>query len=872
MVTSACAEPPPDVVSRRTLADGWSLQSSAEIEAGGAELSSPGYDTAGWHRATVPTTVVAALVDAGVVPDPYFGMNLRELPGADYPIGRIFSKLEMPEGSPFRASWWYRTEFELPAAGEGGRVALHFDGINYRAEIWLNGERLAGQGEVAGAYRRYEFDVTRLVRRDGRNALAVEVFPPGVDDLALTWVDWNPMAPDKAMGLWRDVVLTTSGPVTLRHPHVVSELDLPSLSVARLRLAVDVHNRSAEALAGRLRGHVAGVALSRRLELAAGESRTVRFSPEDHPALAVRQPKLWWPHAMGEPALHDAELVFELGEGARVSDSLAWRFGIRQVTSELTEEGHRLFRVNGRRLLIRGAGWAPDMLARFSPERAESELRYVRDLGLGAVRLEGTLEPEPFFELADRYGILLMAGWVCCSHWERWPKWTHEDHAIAAASLRDQVRRLRQHPSVFVWLNGSDGPPPANVEKAYLKVLDELDWPNPVLSSATAKDAEHSGASGVKMNGPYEWIPPSYWLRDSTQGGAFGFATEVGPGPVVPPLASLREMLPESSLWPIDEQWLFHAGSGRFGTLELFNQALAARYGKPEGVEDYAFKAQLLGYEGLRAMFEAYGRNKYRATGVIQWMLNDAWPSLTWHLYDHYLRPGGAYFGAKRALEPVHVQYSYDDRSVVVVNSRYEDLPGLRVVVRATDLELRELFADACRVDVPADGVSRVVTLPDDADWPSTYLLRLELSSATGEPLSSNLYWLSTRTTELDWRAATWYHTPVTAHADLTALADLPEVALEHAVTFERDVTSEHGGDDGVATVTVTNPTPHLAFAVRLRLLRGQGGREILPILWDDNYFALFPGESRRIVARYRWKDLAGAEPVVAVDGWNVKP
>ncbi len=870
--TSALVAGVPDRPPRRILSDDWAIQSSTHIREAGDQLSMPGYPTRGWYPATVPTTVLAALVAAKVYPDPYFGMNLRDIPGASYPIGRNFAKLPMPPESPFRSPWWFRTEFELPAADAGRAIALHFDGINFRADVWLNGRRLADTRTVAGAYRRYEFDVTGVARPGERNALAVEVHPPHADDLALTWVDWNPMAPDKGMGLWREVYLTTSGPVALRHPHVVSDLDLPSLDSARLAVSAEARNMSTRTVRGTLRGRIGTIRFARSVELAAGETRTVGFTAGDFPRLAFSSPALWWPAGMGEQNLHDLELVFEVA--GEVSDRARLRFGIREITSELTREGHRLFRVNGRRVLIRGGGWTPDMMLRFSPERMAAELAYVRDMGLNAIRLEGKMEPEPFFELADRYGILILAGWCCCSHWERWDDWREEDHAIAAESLRSQILRLRGHPSLLVWLNGSDFPPPAEVERSYLKMLEELRWPNPVLSSATAKPAEHSGPSGVKMNGPYEWIPPSYWLTDERYGGAWGFATEVGPGPVVPPYESLREMLPESSLWPIDEVWSFHAGGGRYKKLTVFTEALSARYGAPEGARDYAFKAQLLAYEGLRAMFEAYGREKYTATGVIQWMLNDAWPSMIWHLYDVYLRPGGAYFGAKKALEPVHVQYSYDDRSIVVVNGRYEKLEAVQVTARLYDLDMQQRFSHTRALDAGADSSTRAFALPsvppeagkrnNVADLSKTHFLKLELEDPAGELLSSNFYWLSTRPDVLDWEASTWFYTPVKQHADFTGLTRLPAVELEVAVRHETE------GEEGRTRVRLSNPSPHLAFAVYLRLTRGEGGREVLPILWQDNYFALLPGEAREIVARYRAGDQKSSQPVITVGGWNV--
>jgi exo-1,4-beta-D-glucosaminidase len=832
---------------RVPLASGWAIQSSARVTAAGDALSQPGYETDGWHRAAVPSTVIAALVADGTFPDPYFAMNFRSLPGASYPIGKNFSQLPMPEDSPFRVAWWYRTEFDLPPAS-GRRTWLHFDGINYRANVWLNGRRIADGKEVAGAFRRYEFDVTSLARAGARNALAVEVFAPEPGELAFNWVDWNPMPPDKNMGLWGEVYLTDSGALALRHPQVLTKLDLPSLDAAHLTVTAEVWNATDAAVSGLVKGAIGAIRFSRPVRLGPAERTTIRFRPEEVAELNLAHPRVWWPYRLGSPELYT--LVLEAEASGAPSDRQEVRFGIQEMSSELTEKGHRLFKVNGRKVLIRGGGWASDMLLRPDPERLEAELRYVRDMGLNAIRSEGKLESDLFYDLADRYGILIMTGWCCCDHWEKWADWDDEDRRVATASLDDQMVRLRNHPSVFAWLNGSDNPPPPSVEEAYLEVERRREWPKAVLSSATAKPAA-SGASGVKMNGPYDYVPPSYWLRDTRAGGAHGFATEMGPGGAVPPIESLKRMLPAEHLWPIDEVWNFHAGGGQFKDLKLFTEALEARYGKASGAEDYARKAQALAYEGQRAMFEAFGRNKYTATGVIQWMLNNAWPSTIWHLYDYYLRPGGGYFGTKKACEPLHAQYSDDDRSVVVVNDTAAPAKGLKVRARVLDLDLKPLFTREAAVDVDADGVTRAFVIPDLAGLGSTYFVRLDLEDAAGQSVGSNFYWLSAREDVLDWDKTDWYHTPVRTHADLTALARLPKTTLRLSRL-----------DAG--RVRVENTGSALAFQVRLKLVHD--GEEVLPVLWQDNYFELLPGEAREIRVQYS----ASPAPVsVEAAAWN---
>ena len=845
---------------RLPLRSGWTIQSSAQVAEKGATLSKPGYRPKDWYKVTVPNTVVGALVENGTYRDPYFGMNLRAIPGTTYPIGERFTLLPMPADSPFKPSWWYRTEFTMPPALSPRSFALHFDGINYRANVWFNGERVGGALEVAGAFRRHEFDVTRLVRTGGPNAVAVEVFAPEPDDLAFMWVDWNPTPADKNMGLWGDVYLTHSGPIALRHPHVVSQLPLPSLAPADLTVTTEVWNVTDRAVSGVVRGKIEAIAFEKAVRLAPRERTTLRFTPAEAAGLRVAEPRIWWPYRYGPPDLYT--LTLEAVAGDDTSDRQDVQFGIQQMSSELTDKGHRLFRVNGRPILIRGGGWASDMLLRpVTPERLAAQMRYVREMGLNTIRLEGKLEGEEFYEAADRNGILLMPGWCCCDQWEKWDKWDAEDHRVAPASLRDQILRMRNHPSVLAWFNGSDYPPPADVEREYLDVLAKAEWDKPVLSSGTGAPGPVSGPSGVKMSGPYDYVPPPYWLTDAKHGGAFGFATEIGPGAAVPPIESLRQMLPPDHLWPIDDFWRFHAGGDEFKDLRLFTDALEGRYGKATGAEDYARKAQALAYEGQRAMFEGYGRNKYTSTGVIQWMLNNAWPSMIWHLYDYFLRPGGGYYGTKKACEPVHVQYSYDDRSVAVVNDLQQPFTGLKVSAEVFDLNLASKFSQEAAVDVAADGVARAFALPVLPDLTTTYFVRMKLEDAAGRPLSSNFYWLSTREDELDWGKTEWYYTPTRRHADLKALAGLPPTKLAVSSRLERS-----GAEDG-ARVTIANDGSALAFQVRLKLTDGAGGPEILPVYWEDNYFALFPGEKREL--RVSYPRGAAKSPVAEAEAWN---
>ena len=860
---AAAAAADSSVAPKMLLRQGWAIQSSAEVRESGAILSTPGHQNRGWYNATLPTTVFHALVQNRVYADPYTGTNLRSVAGVTYPIGFNFSNAPMPPESPFRHSWWYRTEFKLSPDYRGKTIWLGFDGINFRANVWLNGRQIAGADKLAGAWRLFTFDVTSAVKLDGANALAIEIFPPQPHDLAITFVDWNPQPPDKNMGLWRDVFLSATGPVAIQYPTVTTHFNLPSIDRAQLTVRAELKNAAAIAVEGVLKGTIETLEFSQPVRLGPHETRVVHFTPAQFPQLKIANPRAWWPVQAGPQNLYPLDLRFETG-GA-VSDSSRIQFGIREVTSELDAKGHLLFHINGKNILIRGAGYTFDMLLHSTPERQEAELRYVRDMNLNAIRFEGKLEDDHFLELCDRYGILVLAGWCCCDHWEQWQGWNAEDELISSESLRDQLRRLARHPSVFDWMYGSDNPPPPKIEQHYLAAIKETEWPNPYQSSATAKKTTLGGATGVKMDGPYEYVAPEYWLLDTNHGGAHGFATEIGPGPAPPPIESLRRMLGDDRLWPINSTWNFHAGGGEFKDIHIFTEALNHRYGPSASAEEYARKAQVMAYEGHRAMFEGYGRNKYTSTGVIQWMLNNAWPGMIWHLYDWYLRPGGSYFGTKKGCEPLHVQYSYDDRSVVVVNSYYQPFANMKVIAQVYNLDMTLKWSKEAKMDSEPDTSTRVFTVPELAGLTSTYFVNLVLQDPSDDPVSENFYWLSTKPETLDFDKSTWYHTPTKSFADFTALNALPQVELKTTAQ------NRSQGDDGTTTVTVTNPSKALAFAVHLKVKRGEDGDEVLPVLWGYNYFPLLPGQSRQITATYRARDLGRATPVVEVDGWNVR-
>ena len=835
---------------RLTLHDGWTLQSSSKLGTSkGDAISSVGFATMGWYPISVPSTVLAGLVANQVYPDPYLGDNLSKIPSS------------LADGS-----WWYRTEFTLPADFAGQAVSLALDGINYRANVWLNGKQIASSEKTVGTFTSYAWDV-KLVT-GAPNALAVEVLAPDLkNDLALSWLDWNPAPPDRDMGIWHDVYLRKSGAVSVRDTHVSSKLSA-ALDSAQMTIKADVVNTTAAPVHATLTATIGSIAVSRDVDLAASETKTLTFDATTNPALTVQAPRLWWPAQFGAQEMYELSLSASV-DGA-VSDHQGVQFGIRDVSSALTDAGYRLFKINGKPLLIRGGGWSSDMLLRLSAEQLDAQFQYVRDLGLNAIRLEGKLESEEFLSAADRYGIVLIPGWMCCDHWQDWDKWTAADHQIAVASVKTQARRLRNHPSVIDFLIGSDETPPSAVESEFLAAFTATDWPNPIGASAADRTASTLGKSGMKMPGPYDWVAPSYWMLDTQHGGGFGFNSEAGPGPAVPEIETVKTMLTadqQTSLWTKLDAEQYHAGTNgsgyNFGTLKLFNEGLSKRLGAPTSLEDYVKKAQLMSYESERAPFEAYSRNKYKsATGFIHWMLNNAWPSLIWHLYGTDLAPAGAYFGAKKGNEPLHVLYSYDDSSVVVVNHSLKAVTGLSVTASVYNLDATQKWTVAQMVDVAADATSKVTTVPTLSGLSGTYFVMLTLKQ--NEVLvSSNVYFLSSKGEKINLGATDWFHTPTSTFADYSALQALPQVSLQASLS------STKNGATGTSQITLENSSKSIAFFTRSRLTAGKQGKAITPVLWQDNYVTLLPGEKRTLSVSYALSDLGAALPAVELSGWN---
>ena len=835
------------------LHDNWRIQSFAKTKARGEQLSSV-FDVSSWYATEVPSTVLGALVKNNEYPDIFMGRNLDLVPK-----------------ERFGVPWWYRTEFDLTGTDVFRFASLVFEGLNYRADIWLNGRQIGKADSVFGAFRQFELDVSGLLT-DGKNYLAVRIQPPQPGDFTIGFVDWNPEPPDHNMGIWRGVRLERNQGISIEKPFIATDIDTADLKTAKLTISGMLRNHSDSDIKGEVTGRIGDITFSRQIALRGKEETDFSFTPDDYKQLILKDPRLWWPHNLGEPELYDLDL--SVTSDGSISDRKDIRFGVRKVEDYINAQGYRGYKINGKKILIKGGGWVDGMLLNDDKDKIDAQLRYVRHMNLNTIRLEGFWgSSETLYNLADQYGILVMPGWSCQWEWEGYlgketDKFggikTEADMNLILHSLEDQITWLRNHPSIFVWVLGSDKLPRPELEQKYKILLDRTDLTRPTLASCSSHRSEITGPTAVKMNGPYDYVTPNYWYVDRKKGGAFGFNTETGPGPQPPPLESLRKMIPEDSLWPVNEVWEFHCGRNEFNSLKRYLNAFEKRYWKAQSVEEFSQVAQIMNYEAMRAMFESFGANKPVATGIIQWMLNSAWPEMFWQLYDFYLMPNGAFYGAKKASQPLNIAYNYGDRSIRLINDTYQSFENLTVSVKVYDIQSNLCYEKEIRTGINAYGAKNVLDLPGFENISSTYFIALQLSGDQKTRAGNNFYWLSTSEDVIDPDDDSWFVTRNLSFADFSALKNLPGAQVQAKIRFE-DMEKEQ-----TATVDLENTSGRIAFFIALDIVRKKTGGSVLPVFWEDNYLSLLPGEKRTIRARYEIRSLNGEEPVFRLRGLNV--
>ncbi|WP_158788117.1 discoidin domain-containing protein [Granulicella sp. L46] len=816
---------------RMLLAGGaWRVERRSVVTGDGAAVSRVGFADAAWIVATVPGTVLTSFYNAGTIADPNFGEN--QLYVSD---------------SYFCADFWYRTEFEAPAVEAGEIAWLDFEGVNWKAQVFLNGEAL---GRIDGGFLRAQFDVTGKLLAGKKNALAVLIEKNatpgstkqktfenpsrnggalGADNptyhASIGW-DWIPTIRGRNTGIWGDVSLTKTGAVTLEAPWVRAELRLPDTSAAELSVQVGVVNHRASAVEGTLRFRFGAVEVSQAVTVAGGSTAVVTMDASKHAELRLKDPQLWWPAGYGAPYLYDVEIRFEVP--GRTLDSKKLKFGIRQMTS--SEAGGKLtLFVNGRRFICRGGNWGfSESMLRYRGREYDAAVRYHREMNFTMIRnWVGQIGDETFYEACDRHGVMVWQDFWLANPWDG-P--VPDDDAMFMANARDFISRIRNHASIGLYCGRNEGYPPKVLEAGLRAALAEL-HPGIQYIPSSADDV-------VSGHGPYHALPPVEYFRIADS----KLHSEIGM-PNIPPVESVRLMMPERAMWPQGLDWGLHDFSlnGAQGA-KSFYRLIDESYGGADSAEQWISLAQFVNFEGYRAMFES--QSKYRA-GLLLWMSHPCWPSFVWQTYDYFFEPTAAYFGCKLASEPLHIQWNRDAETIEVVNYSGGDRRGLSARVEIFNMDGARVGDRAVTIDSKEDSVVAAVAMQYPKGLSAVHFLRLTLMQGT-MVISRNDYVRSL------------------VEGDYRAIRSLAKARVQAATTVKRE------GEIWRLTTELQNGSAWPALMTRVKAVRAVSGDRILPAIYDDNYVLLMPGEHRTIQTELQHADTRGETPKIVVSGFNV--
>jgi hypothetical protein len=815
----------------------WRLQRASLVTKDGTGLSKSGFSDADWLAATVPGTVLCSYLNVEAVPDPNFGKNQLYI-----------------SDSYFYSDFWYRTEFAAPAIDAGKTIWLNFDGINWKAEIFLNGESI---GRIDGAFRRGRFDVTGKLHSGQKNALAVRIEKNatpgsckqktwqsngpnggalGADNptyhASVGW-DWIPTIRGRNTGITGDVYLTVAGPVTLENPSVTTALLLPDTSSANIGIEVDLVNHSSNAVSGKLRGRFGNVQFEQVLLLDGSNQNSgrkhLRLDPTTHPALRLQNPQLWWPVGYGDPHLYDVELSFELEDGSS-SDIKRLKAGIRQMSYKEDDGALKLW-INGRRFIPRGGNWGfSESMLRYRAREYDATLRYHREMNFNMIRnWVGQIGDDKFYEACDRHGVMVWQDFWLANPWDGPDP---DDNKLFLSNVRDTVLRIRNHPSMALYCGRNEGFPPKVLNEGIQNILDEL-HPDLHYIPSSADDVVGGG-------GPYAAMPLTFY---PTMAQYPKLHSEMGM-PTIPSAESVRAMLSKDALWPPGLEWGLHdlcEGGAPLG--ENFLAIVERAYGGSDNLEEWISLAQFVDYEGFRAEFEA--QSKYRM-GLLLWMSHPCWPSFLWQTYDYYLEPMGAYFSSKNACEPLHIQWNRVTDAVDVVNYSAGDLRGLTALAEVLNIDGTLKWKKDASLDSVEDSSTTCFQIELPAELTPVHFVRLTLSRG-GTPVSTNLYLRGMQ------------------EGNFRAIRELPKARLKVSTEVVRRSDQWH------MSTRVQNSSAHPALMVKLTVVREKSGDRILPAIYNDNYFTLLPGDERTIQTELNHADTRGERPRMLVRGFNVE-
>jgi hypothetical protein len=818
--------------SAQALADGtlplaggnWRVQRASFVPARGEELSTAGFADKDWMVATVPGTVLTSYLNDGAIPDPDFGDN-------QYAISDSF----------FCADFWYRDEFNVAAEQHPGEHTwLNFDGINWKAEVFLNGHRV---GKIDGGFMRGRFDVTAFVHHSGANALAVHILrvanPGSTKDKAGPTVnggalgrdnptyhasagwDWISTIRGRDTGIWSNVSLTTSGPVRIEDPLVTTALLLPDTTHADVTIQATLRNLDTKTVSGTLRARFGDVAVEMAATVDAGSTKRIELSPATQAALRLVNPKLWWPVGYGDPNLYPVSISFVV-DGVE-SDKTSFETGVRQFTYSEDGEVLRIW-INGRRFIPRGGNWGfPESMLRYRAREYDTALRYHRDQHFNMIRnWVGQTGDEAFYEAADRNGVVVWQDFWLANPWDGPDP---DDNDLFLTNARDYLLRIRNHASLGIFCGRNEGLPPKQIDDGLRDLVAALEPGSHYISS--------SADGPVSGHGPYRVEPLRYYFEHAPT----KLHSEMG-SPNVVEMDTLRRTMPESAMWPQGYQWPLHD----YHEQNPFTTAVEKQYGGATSAGGWVDFAQFVDYDAYRGMFEGQSKNRL---GLLIWMSHPAWPSLLWQTYDYFFDTDAGYYGAKKAAEPLHIQWNAATDAVEVVNYNAGEQTGLRAHAQVINIDGTVKWEKIATLDSREDSTKSPMQLEFPAGLARTHFIRLTLTRGR-DLVSSNFYLHGL------------------AEGDYQGIRDLAGAKVTAKTHVRRT------GAEWQITAELHNDSKTPALMVRLKAVRSKSGDLIVPALYNDNYIALMPGEKQTISISLEDVDTRGEKPRVRVSGYNL--
>ena len=823
----------PDISDNRMSLSGgnWKIQRASEVTGTGENISKPGFENNDWVVATVPGTALVSYWNAGALPDPNYADN----------------QLMISE-SFFNSDFWYRNEFEVPSTFKGERMFLNFDGINWKAEIFVNGKQT---GRIDGAFIRGKFDVTDLIKPGKTNSIAVLIKKNdnigvikeatqlyhdknggilGADNptyhASIGW-DWIPTIRGRNIGIWNDVFLNVTGAVTIEDPFVTTDLSLPDTTASDISIAVTLRNHKSEKISGTLTGKFGETSFEQEVSLEPSSSKVLKLNPSNIPALHLTNPKLWWPKGYGNPYLYNVELVFKTNSG--ISDKKEFKSGIRKMAFDETNQILNIY-INGRRFIGRGGNWGfPESNLEYREREYDIAVAYHADMNFTMIRnWVGQTGDDEFFEACDRYGVMIWQDfWLANPADGPDP----DNPQMFIDNARDVIKRIRNHPSMAIYVGRNEGNPPAVLDTALRAMIHEL---HPDLHYIS-----NSAFGVVSGGGPYRALP----VRDYFLLYGYNKLHSERGMPNVMTYESLKQTLPESALWPQNSLWGIHDYCLESAQAAAsFNQMIETGFGKSDNAKKFTELAQWVNYNGYRGMFE--GRSLYRQ-GLLLWMSHPAWPSMVWQTYDYYLEPAAAYFACKKASEPIHIQWNPVFDNIEVVNYNARNRVGLTAKAQIINMDGSVQWEKERALDCKEDSTAICFKLEFPKSLSSVHFVKLSLKQGD-KTISENFYWRGL------------------IDGNYQALSDLPVVKLQN------NTKTEKSGNNWILTTTLNNTTKTPALMIRLKVVGKNKGERMLPVFYSDNYISLMPGDIKVITIKLKDEDTGGEEPSVDISGFNL--